>query len=109
MSCAHSTDRKKSTYWIFSFDQNVMDTLTHVSIDILRDTHLSCVWLDLEERVFVMSVKAIRQRVQQRAELRAICICGNNLEKTSTGRTLRTTIKNTQYVILIIFKLMMHH
>lgn len=71
----------KTTHWIFSFDQNVVDCLSHVSINILRDTQLSSPWVDLEEGVFVLLVKAIRQRVQQCAKLRAVCICGNNLKR----------------------------
>ena len=69
----------KATHRIFGFDQNVVDRLPRVSIDILRDAQLSSLRVDLEERVFVLIVKPIRQRVEQCAELRAVCIRGNDL------------------------------
>lgn len=71
----------KPTHWIFSFDQNVVDRLPRVSIDILRDTQLSGLRVDFEERVWVLFVKAVRQRVEQCAKLGAVCIGGNNLKK----------------------------
>lgn len=58
-----------------------MDCLSLIPIDILRDTELSSLWVDLEEGVFVLLVKAVRQSVQQCAKLRAVCICGNNLKR----------------------------
>ena len=70
----------KPTHWIFSFDQNVVDRLPRVSIDILRDTQLSSLRVDSEERVFVLHVKAIRQRVEQCAKLGTVCISGDNLQ-----------------------------
>lgn len=74
-----------STHWIFSFDQNVVHCLSWVSIDILRDTQLSSLWVDLEERVMVLPVKAVRQRVEQVAKLWAVCICGNDLKRRKTS------------------------
>lgn len=71
----------KATHWIFSFDQDVVDRLPRVPIDILRDTQLSSLRVDLEERVFVLHVEAVRQRVEQCAELRAVCIRGYNLKR----------------------------
>lgn len=69
------------THWIFSFDEDVVDRLSRVSIDVLRDTQLSGLRVDFEQRVFVLRVEAVRQREEQRAELGAVCICGNNLNR----------------------------
>lgn len=69
------------THWIFSFDENVVDRLSRVSVDVLRDTQLSGLRVDSEQRVFVLLVEAVRQREEQSAELRAVCICGNNLNR----------------------------
>lgn len=63
-----------------------MDNLSHVSVNVLGDAKLSCVWFDLEERVFVLSVKAIGEGVEQCSKLRAICICGHNLKKNTQRR-----------------------
>lgn len=70
----------KSPYWIFSFDQNVVDGRPIVSINILGDKKLSRVWIDLEKRMFFLTVKAIRQGVEQSTKLRAVSIRGNNLK-----------------------------
>lgn len=70
-----------STYGIFSSDQDVVDRLPRVSIDVLRDTQLSALRVDVEEGVLVLTVKAVRQRVEQRAKLRTVRICGDYLNK----------------------------
>lgn len=70
-----------STHRIFSSDQDVVDRLPRVSIDVLRDTQLSALRVDVEERVLVLTVKAVRQRVEQRAKRRTVRICGDNLNK----------------------------
>lgn len=62
-----------------------MDCLSRIPIDILRDAELSGLWVDLEQGVFFLLVKAVRQRVQQCAKLRAVCICGNNLDRRQTS------------------------
>lgn len=69
------------TYGIFSSDQDVVDRLPRVSIDVLRDAQLSALRVDVEERVLVLTVKAVRQGVEQRAKLRTVRICGDNLNK----------------------------
>lgn len=79
----------KPTHWIFSFDQDVMNRLSRISIDILGDTQLSGLWVDLKEGVFVLLLKAIRQRIVQCAELKAVCICGNNLK----GREIQVSLE----------------
>lgn len=56
-----------------------MGRLSGVSVDILRDAQLSGVWVDLEERMMVLHVEAVRQRVEQFAKLGAVGICSNNL------------------------------
>lgn len=60
------------THGIFSFDQDVVDCLSFISINVPRDAQLPCVWVDLEEGVFLWFVKAIRQRVEQCTKLRAV-------------------------------------
>lgn len=73
-----------------------MDRLSRVSIDVLRDAQLSGLRLDVEEGVSFLTVKAIRQRVEQRAELTTVRICGHNLEKK---------IKKQMNPKLLIFRL----
>lgn len=68
-----------STHRVLSFDQDVMGRLSGVSVDILRHTQFSGVWVDLEERMMVVHVEAVRQRVEQFAKLGAVGICSNNL------------------------------
>lgn len=68
-----------STHRVLSFDQDVVGRLSGVSVDILRHTQFSGVWVDLEERMMVLHVEAVRQRVEQFAKLGAIGICSNNL------------------------------
>lgn len=70
-----------STHGIFSSDEDVVDRLSRVPIDVLRDAQLSGLRLDVEEGVSVLTVEAIRQRVEQRAELTTVRICGDNLKK----------------------------
>lgn len=70
-----------STHRIFSSDQDVVGRLSRVSIDVLRDAQLSGLRLDVEEGVSVLTVKAVRQRVEQRAELTTVRIGGDNLKK----------------------------
>lgn len=70
-----------STHGIFSSDQDVVDRLSRVSIDVLRDAQLSGLGPEVEEGVSVLTVKAIRQRVEQRAELTTVRVCGHNLKK----------------------------
>ena len=53
----------KSTHWIFSFDQDVVNRLSCISIDVLGDAQLSGLRVDLEEGVLVLPVEAIRQRI----------------------------------------------
>lgn len=70
-----------STYGIFGSDQDVVDRLARVSIDVLRDAQLSAMRVDVEEGVWGPTVKAVRQRVEQRAERGTVRICGDNLKK----------------------------
>lgn len=58
-----------------------MDRLSRVSVDVLRDAQLSGLRVDVEEGVLVLSIEAIRQRVEQRAKLTGVRICGHNLNK----------------------------
>lgn len=58
-----------------------MGRLSRVSIDVLRDAQLSGLRLDVEEGVSFLTVEAIRQRVEQRAELTTVRIRGDNLKK----------------------------
>lgn len=58
-----------------------MGRLSRVSVDVLRDAQLSGLRLDVEEGVSFLTVKAVGQRVEQRAELTTVRICGYNLKK----------------------------
>lgn len=68
-----------STHWVLSFDQDVVDRRAGVPVDVLRHTQLPSVWVDLEQRMVVFHVEAIRQGVEQCAKLWAVCICSNHL------------------------------
>lgn len=68
-----------STHWVLSSDQDVVDCRPGVVVDILRHTQLSGVRVDLEQRMVVFHVEAVRQRVEQCAKLGAVGICSNNL------------------------------
>lgn len=58
-----------------------MGRLSRVSIDVLRDAQLSGLRVDVEEGVSVLTIEAIRQRVEQRAKLTRVRICGDHLNK----------------------------
>lgn len=75
-----------STYGIFSSDQDVVNRLARVSIDVLREAQLSALGVDVEERVSVATVKAVRERVEQRAKLRTVRIRGDNLKRRKKGK-----------------------
>lgn len=49
-----------NSYRIFSFDQDVMNCLSCISINVLGDAQLSGLRMNLEEGVFVLLVEAIR-------------------------------------------------
>lgn len=60
-----------------------MRGLSGVSVDVLGHAHLPRVCVDVEEgRMQVLPVKAVRQRVPQRAEVWAVRVRGNNLRDT---------------------------
>ena len=63
-----------------------MRGLSSVTVDILGHTHFPRVCVDVEQRVQVLTVKAVRQRVLQRGKVRAVCVRGNNLKYTGNGR-----------------------
>lgn len=69
------------THWILSLDQDVVDRLSRISINILGDAQLSGVGVYLEERMCGLFIEAIRQRVEQRPKLRAVCICSDDLKR----------------------------
>lgn len=77
-------DQRKSQinvpHWILSFDENIVEGLPSISINVLRDTQLPSLWVDVKERMLVVLVKTIRQRVKNCAEVRTVGICGNNLK-----------------------------
>lgn len=69
------------THGILGSDQDVVGRLSPVPIDVLGDAQLPGLRADVEEGVLVQGVEAVRQRVEQRSELRAVRIRGNNLSK----------------------------
>lgn len=58
-----------------------MGCISCVTVDVLRDTQLAGMWLNAEERVLVLPVEAVGQRVEQCAKLWPVSICGYNLRK----------------------------
>lgn len=71
------------TYGIFGSDQDVVDRLARVSINVLRDAQLSALRVDVEEGVLVLTLEAVRQRVEQRPKLRTVRVCGHDLKKST--------------------------
>lgn len=91
----------ESSHRIFSFHQYVVDCLSCISIDVLVDAQLTGLWVDLEERVFVLLVKTIRQRVEHRAEVWAVCICGHNLKMKTTKHAAKDPKKTKRIKTLL--------
>lgn len=100
------SQRGTSTHRVLGSDQDVVDRRTGVPVDVLRYTQLSGVRVDLEQRVVVFHVEAIRQRVEQRAKLWAVSICCNNLlrrqevfSRSDTRRRKFMAVKFTRTIL----------